>query len=155
MNNFKCIFNSCLLRANISLVGINSPAHAENFNIVTETYLNLTVTLPPEVARSCKVKVGEEMVFIGKRKVWKWNVVTGDISSGALSVDFPFCPCCSNVPPVCTGNLVHFVLSNTGPGFVLSVPLNMPKSYATGEFFGFLCCRGFQAILHNCWVTIM
>jgi len=120
MHIAKTTFSPCLFRMGIYLVDLWNYQGAEKFDILTETYLTLSVALPTSLSNnsSCAL-VEKEMVFINiEKQLHKWNLETGAVSSATFTGVLSGIHLVSNSPPVCLGEKVYFVHYETGKLYI-------------------------------------
>ena len=98
----KHAFSPCCFHSDIYLIELRECREAENFNITSETYTPLAITLPPSVTDSVyNVLMGKEMLFLSTyTKVKKWNVETNAVSITGFTGVVPETQLASNCPPL-------------------------------------------------------
>ena len=87
----------------------------ERFNLASETYSPLPVSLPQSSSNTINFMHEQEIVFLTKEmQVWKWSMETGEATYEPME-GVPECRhLCSNCPPVRVGSRVFFVIYNSG-----------------------------------------
>jgi len=108
-------FNPCAHLNDIYLAELRQYKGAEKFSLLTETYTQLTVALTSSAGHSMSVLVGKEILFLSyEKKLYKWHLETGAVTSADFAVNSPPTHYLSSNPPIYTRDKAYFVHYNTG-----------------------------------------
>ena len=126
MSEPRYSFNPILYKSGIFLIEQFQFTRAELFNLASETYSTVNISLPPTGCHAMSFPLQDKIVFLSREMlVWKWNIVDGTTSASALEGNTVWRYIYSNCPPVIRGYNVYVVLQETGKVVVFDISSNI------------------------------
>lgn len=126
MSQPRYSFNPILYKTCIFLIEQYQFTSAELFNLASETYSPVNISLPATGCHAMSFPLQDKIVFLSREMlVWKWNIVDGITSASELEGNTVWRYIYSNCPPVIRGYNVYIVLQETGKVVVFDISSNI------------------------------